>query len=53
MKRLIACALTALTLSLLYVGSVYSECPPTWSVTGDDIQGCPSPSREKTWRIYW
>lgn len=54
MRRKIACFSAALALSLPYLVSVYSACPPTWEVTADDNRpDCPTPSREKTWQINW
>lgn len=38
----------------LYYGvEVFSNCPPSWVVTRDDSQSCPSPSRSVAWKIYW
>jgi hypothetical protein len=54
MKRQLACILTVLTLGLLFGVIVYGDCPPTWSITSDIKQHCPSnPSRDVTWRIAW
>jgi hypothetical protein len=54
MKRQFACILAVLAISLLYIVIVYSECPPSWEVIGDDNNtNCPTPLRTKTWRITW
>jgi hypothetical protein len=54
MKRQFSCILAVLIINLIYIVSVYSDCPPTWIEIGDDVNtSCPTPSRNKTWRITW
>jgi hypothetical protein len=53
MKRKIACIFAVLNICLWSI-IVYSECRPTWEVTADDNRtSCPTPFREKTWKIFW
>lgn len=53
MKKRLACILAGLIVATLCVISVYSNCPPTWTVTSETSQGCPYPYKSKTWRINW
>lgn len=54
MKKRIVLILAIGIMGLAYDFTVFSSCPPTWSVISDTAEHCPTqPSRSKTWEITW
>jgi hypothetical protein len=54
MKIKIAFALLVLSFSLYYGVTVFSGCPPTWSVLNPTSATCPNrPYEFKDWKIVW
>ena len=53
MKIKIVFALFMLCGGLYYGVSVFSGCPPTWSVISETSFSCSNTLVDKTWRIFW
>ncbi len=46
-------ALATLITSFIIVFSVYSNCPPTWSIVHETHFSCESTTKDIRWKIFW